>query len=151
MQQTKTDTLILKLQCIVNNWLTKKKKKKRKKKTVYIKKNLWLPLTYNGGKSKLAFTAISLQIFWQKIYRNVSWVVLYKTYIFCCKLLIWLVTMATKRQNLRQNIKNINSTEAILGKKLKLCRIVFNNSLYKNVFFFFFFFLLFLIAVAQAR
>ena len=68
--------------------------------------NFLLPLTYNGKKWKLAFTAVSLQIFWQKFYRNVHWVVLYKTYLFCCNLLICLVTMATQRQNLRKkNIK----------------------------------------------
>ena len=35
-----------------------------------------------GKKWKLGFTAISLQMFWQKFYRNVPWVVLYKTYLF---------------------------------------------------------------------
>ena len=34
------------------------------------------------GKMKLAFTANSLQIFWQNFYRNVPWVVLYQTYHF---------------------------------------------------------------------
>ena len=88
-------------------------------------------MTYNGKKWKLAFTAISLQIFWQNFYRNVPWVVLYKTYIFCCNLLIWIVTMATKRQNLRKNIQ-----KSVWGIKLKLCKIVSNNSLYKNIVFF---------------
>ena len=31
----------------------------------------------------MALIAISLQIFWQKFYRNVSWVVLYQPYEFC--------------------------------------------------------------------
>ena len=84
-----------------------------------------------GKKWKLAFTAVSLQIFWQKFYRNLPWVVLYKTYLFCCNHLIWLVTRATKRQNLRKNI----SSEAVWGIKLKLCRIVSNNSLYKKIVF----------------
>ena len=33
-------------------------------------------------------------------YRNVSWVVLYQTYLFCCNLVIWLVI----RKDLRKNI-----------------------------------------------
>ena len=78
-----------------------------------------------------------MQIFWLNLCRNVPWVVLYQTFIFCCNLLIWLVTMATKRQNLRK----INSSEAIWDIKLNLCRIVSNISLYKNIVF---------IAVAQA-
>ena len=40
----------------------------------------------------------------QKFYRNVPWVVLYKTYLFCCNFLTWLVTMATKRQSLQKKI-----------------------------------------------
>ena len=84
----------------------------------------------------------SLQIFWQNFYRNVPWVVLYQTYHFCFNLLIWVVTMATRRQNLRKNIKKINSLEAVSGIKLKLFRIVTNISLYKTIDFF--------IAIAQA-
>ena len=42
---------------------------------------------------------------------------------FIVTLLIWLVTMATKRQNLRRNIKKINSSEAVWRIKQKLCRI----------------------------
>ena len=34
------------------------------------------------------------------------------------------------------NIKKINSSEAVWGIKLKLCRIVSNNSLYKSIVFF---------------
>ena len=81
----------------------------------------------------MAFTAVSLQIFWQKFYRNVPRVVLYRTYLFCCNLLICLVPMATKRQNLRKKCLKINSSEAVWGIKLKLFRIVSNNSLYKKI------------------
>ena len=66
--------------------------------------------------------------------------VLYKTYLFCCNLLIWLVTMATKRQNLRKNIKN-QLLGSCLGIKLKLCQIVSYNASTKTLYF---------IAVAQA-
>ena len=76
---------------------------------------LLLPLTYKGEKWKLAFTAVSLQIFWQKFYRNVPWVVLYKTYLFYCKLLIWLVAMATRRQNLRKDIKKTTPQKLFVG------------------------------------
>ena len=38
------------------------------------------------------------------------------------------------------NIKKINSSEAIWGMKLKLCRNVHSISFYKNIFFFFFFY-----------
>ena len=71
----------------------------------------------------------SLQIFLQNFYRNVPWVVLYQTYLFCYKLLIWLVTMATNRQNLWK--KNQKST--MWGIKLKLCSIVSYISLYKII------------------
>ena len=47
--------------------------------------NLSFPYTYNG---KLAFISVLLQIFWQKFYRNVPGVVLYKPYEFCPKSLI---------------------------------------------------------------
>ena len=59
--------------------------------------------------------------------------VLYKTYLFCCNLLIWLVTMATKSQNLRKKYSKVNSSEAVWGIKQKLCRMVSNISLYKRV------------------
>ena len=52
-----------------------------------------------------ALDLITLLIFSQNFYRNVPWVVLYQTYIFCYNLLIWLVTMATNRQNLWKNIQ----------------------------------------------
>ena len=54
---------------------------------------------------KLAFIAISLQIFWRKCFRHVCWVVLYQTYTFCTNLSIWLVVMATKKLNLQKNIQ----------------------------------------------
>ena len=68
--------------------------------------------------------------FLQNFYRNVPWVVLYQTYLFCYNLLIWLVTMATNRQKL-QKIKK-NSSEAVCKIKLKFCSIVSNFSLYKK-------------------
>ena len=61
--------------------------------------------------------------------------VLYKTYLFYRNLLIWLVTMATKRQNLRKNIQKINSSEAVWGIKLKRCRIICNTNLFKKIVF----------------
>ena len=74
--------------------------------------------------------------FCQKFYRNIPWVVLYKTCLYCCNLLLWLVTMATKRQNWRKKYSNINSSEAVWGIKLKLCRIVSNKSRYKIIVFY---------------
>ena len=69
-------------------------------------------------------------------YRNVLWLILYKTYLFCCNLLICLVTMATKRQNLWKKYLKINSSEAVWGMQLNLCRIVSNNILYKQIVFY---------------
>ena len=88
-----------------------------------------------GGRGRLGGMKIGIYCYFivdilTKFYRNVLWVVLYKTYLFCCNLLIWL---ATKRQNLRKKYSKINSTEAVWGIKLKLCRIVSNNSLYKTI------------------
>ena len=91
-----------------------------------------------GKQWKLAFTAFSLQIFWQKFHRNVPWVVLYKTYLLASNLV---VTTATKMQNLWKKYLKINSSETVWGIKQKHFRIVTNNSLYKNIFF---------IAVARA-
>ena len=54
---------------------------------------------------KLRLIAISLQIFWQKFYRNVPLVVLYQTCEFCPNCWIGLVAMVTERINLRKNIK----------------------------------------------
>ena len=51
------------------------------------------------GKWKLAFIAISTQIFSQKFFRNISWVVLHQTITLSQNLSIWLVVMATKRLN----------------------------------------------------
>ena len=67
------------------------------------------------------------------VYRNVCWVVLHQTYHFSPNLSVWLVAMATERLNLRE--KKINSAETIRGIKLKLCIIVHNISLYKNIVF----------------
>ena len=82
-------------------------------------------------KWKLAFIAISLQIFWQKFCRNVPWVTLYQQYEFCPNCWIWLVAMATETLNLWKKYSKIFS-EAIRGMKLKLCRNVHNISLYKK-------------------
>ena len=87
---------------------------------------------HSNRKAKFAFIAMSLQIFWQKFYRNVRWVVLYQLYHFCPDFLIWLVVMATQRLNLHpQKKKNISSVGK-RGIKLKLCRNVHNISLYKK-------------------
>ena len=78
-------------------------------------------------KWNLRFIAISLQIFWQKFYRNICWVVLHQAYHFSPNLSIWLVVMATERLNLRKKNKN------------QVPRIVHNTciSLYKNIVFFY--------------
>ena len=84
-------------------------------------------LTYKGKKWKLTFIAISLQIVWQKFYRNAPWVVLYQTWIL------------SKPLNLRINARNILKiifSEAISGMKLKLCRNVHNIGLYKSYVFY---------------
>ena len=47
-----------------------------------------------------------LQIFWQKVYRNVLVVVRYQMYHFCPNLWIRLVVMATERLNVRKIVKN---------------------------------------------
>ena len=59
----------------------------------------WLIMRKNEN---LVFTAISVQIFWQKFYRNFPWVVLYQPYEFCPNLWILLVVMATEMPNLRK-------------------------------------------------
>ena len=99
-------------------------------------KELIFDFYYNGEKWKLAFTAISLQIFWQKFCRNVPWVVLYQPYEFCPNLWIWLVAMATKTLNLRKNSSTIFFSEALRRMKLKLCGNVHNVSLYKKYVFY---------------
>ena len=83
-------------------------------------------------KWKLAFIAMSLQIFWQTFYRNVPWVVLYNTYHFCVNLLIWLVAMAIEKANLEKQYQTIIYSEAIRWIKLKRCRNIHSISLYKN-------------------
>ena len=88
-----------------------------------------------------------LQIFWQKFYRNVPGVVLYKPYEFCLNRWIWLVAMATEMLNFRKKYSEIFS-EVIRGMKLKLCINVCVIMLYINCpfflsFFFFFFFFFF--------
>ena len=81
----------------------------------------------------MAFTAISLQIFWQKFYGNVPWEVLYQPYEFCPNRWIWLVAMVTETLNLRKKYSKIFYSEAIMGMKLKLCRNVHNISLYNKL------------------
>ena len=109
--------------------------------------NLQLPLTYNRRKEKLLFIAISLQVFWQKFYRNIPCVVLYKTYHFCPNLWIWLVAMATKILHLWKKYYKIFSSEAIRRIKLKLCRNVLTIWPVQNWCFFFFFFFFFFAVV----
>ena len=87
-------------------------------------------------KWKLAFIAISLQIFWQRFYRDVPQVVLYQTYEFCPNCWIWLVAMAAKGINWQKKYSKVISLEAIRGMKLKLCRNVHDISLYKNFVFY---------------
>ena len=43
--------------------------------------------------------------------------------------------MATEMLNLQNEYSKINSPEAIRGVKLKLCIIVYSNSLYKSIVF----------------
>ena len=62
--------------------------------------NLKFPLTYNR-KGKLRFIAIPLQIFWQKFYKHVCWVVLHQAYRFSPNLSIWLFAIATELLTLR--------------------------------------------------
>ena len=81
---------------------------------------------------KLAFIAISLQIFWQKFYRNVPWVVLYQSYKFCPNRWIWLGCHGNRNTKFAKKYSKIFSSEAIRGMKLKLCRNVHSISLYKK-------------------
>ena len=94
--------------------------------------NIKVCIDLQWEKWKLAFTAVSLQIFWQKFYRNVPWVVLYKTYLFCCNLLIWLVTMATKRQNLRTKFPS-NARIAIQQTKCLQYNTAYCQRPYPNI------------------
>ena len=83
----------------------------------------------------MAFISVLLQIFWKKVYRNVSGVVLYQPYEFCLNRWFWLVSMATERLNFRKKYSKIFFSEAIRGIKLKLCINVHDISLYINYIF----------------
>ena len=84
------------------------------------------------GKWKLAFISVLLQIFWQKFYRNVPGVVLYKPYGFCPNHWFWL---ATKMLNFRKKYSKIFYSGVIRGMKLKLCINVCVIILYINYIF----------------
>ena len=92
--------------------------------------NLKCPLTYNWVSENRLL--LLLQMFWQRFYRNVPWVVLYQTYHFCPNLWIWLVAKATEILDLRKKILKNISSEAMRGIKLKLYTNVYSISLYKN-------------------
>ena len=72
-------------------------------------------------KWKLRFIAISLQVFWQKFYRNVPGVVLYKSYEFCPNHWFRLVAMVIEIVNFQKKYSKIFFSEVIRGMKLKLC------------------------------
>ena len=55
---------------------------------------------------------------------------------FAWNLKKYLWALDINRQNLRKNIKKLNSSEAVWGIKLKLCSIVYNISLYKKIAFY---------------
>ena len=65
--------------------------------------NFKFPLTIMG-KVKLAFIAISLEIFWQKVYRNGCWVVLHQTCHFSLNHSNWLVAMAVERPKFTKKV-----------------------------------------------
>ena len=99
----------------------------------YVLSFLWqlkFPLAYNG-KSENWLLLLSHCRYFDKFYRNVSWVALYQTYCICPNFWNVLVTMATKMLNLRKKYSKTIS-EAIRGIKLKFCRNVDNIILYKN-------------------
>ena len=54
-------------------------------------------------KWKLAFIALIVQMFGEKIYKNVSWVVRYQTYNFCPNLWIWYI-----KAKFEKNIKKLS-------------------------------------------
>ena len=88
-------------------------------------------------KWKLRFIAISLQIFWQKFCRNVCWVVLHQAYHFRPNLSVYCLPIGNRNVKFpKKYLKKINASEAIRGIKLKLCRIVYNISLYKTTVFY---------------
>ena len=66
-------------------------------------------------KWKLAIIAISLQIFWEKFYRNVSWVVLYQTYTFTKTLNLIGCQGYQKSKFLKKYIKN--QLQSYMGDK----------------------------------
>ena len=69
---------------------------------IAVAQELWLlwqlkvSIDLQWKKWKLRFIAILLEIFWQKFYRNVPGVVLYKPYAFCLTCWFWSVAMATE-------------------------------------------------------
>ena len=83
--------------------------------------SLELPLTYNTKKMKIGINYYLIADMLTNFYRNIPWVVLYKTYLFCCKLLIWLVTMATKRQNLWEKNQLLRSCVSDKAETLLNC------------------------------
>ena len=98
--------------------------------------NLKVSIDFKWEKWKLAFISVLLQIFWQKFYRNVPGVVLYKPYEFCPNCWFWLVAMATEMFNFRKKIFKIFFSEVIRRMKLKLCINVCVIILYINCIFF---------------
>ena len=88
---------------------------------IAVAKALWLlwqlkvSIDLQWEKRKLRFIAISLQIFWQKFYRNVPGVVLYKPYEICPNCWFWLVAMATEMLNFRRKYSKIFFSEVIRG------------------------------------
>ena len=84
---------------------------------------LWqlkLSIDLKWEKWKLAIISVLLQVFWQKFYRNVPWVVLYQPYAFCPNHWFCLVAMKTERLNKK------------IYTKLKLNRNIHNIGLYLN-------------------
>ena len=72
------------------------------------------------------------KLFLQNLYRNVPWVVLYQAYLFCYNLLR-LVTIGKICEKIKK--KKINWV-AVWVIQLKLCSIVSNISLYKEIAFY---------------
>ena len=89
-------------------------------------------MTFNGKKWKFAFTVVSLQIFR---------FILQKCCLSSPLRFIWILSKSLNligcHGNIKckfwKNIQKINSSETAWGIKLKLFRIVSNNSLYKNI------------------
>ena len=96
------------------------------------------------GKMKIGIYCCLIADILTKVLQKWSFSGLLQSIPFFCNLLIWLVTVVTKRQNLRKDIKKSTPQKLFGGlEKLKLCRIVSSNSLYKNI-------VVFFIAVAQS-